>query len=164
VKYDCADALALPYEDECFDLAWTQHVAMNIADRGRLYSEVHRVLRPGSRFAIYDVVAGLMGPVHFPVPWSRGSETSFLVTPDAMRSMLEHASFRVVDWQDRTDVGIAWFAERRKASVAEQASGATSPLGIHVAMGPDFAEMSANLGRNLTEQRVGLIQAVVERV
>jgi hypothetical protein len=54
---------------------------MNIADRARWYGEVHRVLRPGGHFAMYDVVAGLGGALHCPVPWSRGLETSFLMTP-----------------------------------------------------------------------------------
>src|SRR5262249_31172807 len=44
-----ADALKLPFADESFPLAWTQHVAMNIADRTRLYAETARVLQPGGR-------------------------------------------------------------------------------------------------------------------
>jgi SAM-dependent methyltransferase len=164
VAYQCGDALALPYEDGRFDLAWTQHVAMNIADRARLYGEVHRVLRPGGHFAIFDVVAGAGGPMHFPVPWSRGPETSFLVTPSDMRRTLEGAGFHVVDWKDSTEAGAAWFAEQRKARAAAQAAGAPpQTLGLHIAMGPDFPAMSANLGRNLAERRVGLIQAVLER-
>jgi SAM-dependent methyltransferase len=164
VSYDCADAEALPYQEGCFDLAWTQHVAMNIANRARLYGEVHRVLRSGARFAIYDVVAGTGGPVHFPVPWSRGPETSFLLTPDAMLVTLEQAGFRVVDWQDRSEAGIAWFAQQQKARAVAQEAGTAPTLGLHIAMGPDFPSMSANLGRNLLERRVGLIQAVLERV
>ena len=31
-------------------------------------------------------------------------------------------------------------------------------------MGPDFPSMSANLGRNLRERRIGLIQAVLEKL
>jgi hypothetical protein len=38
------------------DIAWPQHVAMNIADRASLYVESFCVLRCGGRFAIFDVV------------------------------------------------------------------------------------------------------------
>ncbi len=38
VTFKAADALNLPFEDGSFDVVWTQHVAMNIADRPRLYS------------------------------------------------------------------------------------------------------------------------------
>ena len=47
VTYKTADALNLPFEGGSFDVVWTQHVAMNIADRPRLYSEMHRVLKRG---------------------------------------------------------------------------------------------------------------------
>lgn len=33
VAYKQANALSLPFADGAFDVAWTQHVAMNIADR-----------------------------------------------------------------------------------------------------------------------------------
>jgi cytochrome c oxidase subunit IV len=36
--------------------------------------------------------------VRFPLPWSRASETSFLVTSDAMKSALEQTGFKVVAW------------------------------------------------------------------
>jgi SAM-dependent methyltransferase len=162
VAYECADALALPYDDQRFDFAWTQHVAMNIADRPRLYAEIHRVLKPGGKFAAYDVVAGTGGEPHFPVPWSRTPETSFLVTSDAMRTALERAGFDVVSWEDHTQSAVEWFTAQQKARAAAQGA-APSPLGLHVAMGPDFPALGANLGRNLREGRVGIVQAVLQR-
>jgi len=159
VAYQCADALDLPYAANTFDIAWTQHVAMNIADRDHLYAEAFRVLRCGGRLAIFDVVAGATGPLHFPVPWSRGPETSFLLTPAAMRDVLERQGFRVTTWADRTEASIAWFAERQKA----QSTDAAPALGLHIVMGPEFPTMTANLGRNLREGRAALVEAVLER-
>lgn len=157
VSYECANALDLPCDDETFDVAWTQHVAMNIADRAGLYAEIHRVLRKGGRLAVYDVVVGNGEPLHFPVPWSREPATSFLLTPSAMRAALETAGFNVIGWTDGTAAARDWFAERRKAPPPAQ------PLGLHVAMGPDMAVMAANLGRNVIEGRVAIVQAIAER-
>jgi ubiquinone/menaquinone biosynthesis C-methylase UbiE len=161
VSFDCANALSLPYADGSFDLAWTQHVAMNIADRTGLYAEVFRVLKSGGHFAIYDVVAGVNGPVHFPVPWSDGPDTSFLMTPDSMRDALTEQGFRILTWLDRTEAGIAWFTEFQKRQ--SQASEVQPALGLNIVVGPDFGARAANLARSMKEGRAGLVEAVVVR-
>jgi ubiquinone/menaquinone biosynthesis C-methylase UbiE len=160
VSYQSADALSIPYRDGSFDFVWTQHTAMNIADRDKLYAEAFRVLKPGGRFAIYDVVAGSGAPLHFPVPWAGNENTSFLLSPMSMRDILEAAGFRVISWHDETRAGIEWFEARRAASAA--ISG-TPALGLHVVMGQAFPTMIANFARNLAEGRIGLVQALLER-
>lgn len=160
VTYQCADALALPFGADAFDVAWTQHVAMNIADRAALYREAFRVLRAGGRFAIFDVVAASDAPLHYPVPWARGPDTSFLVTAERMHALLIEQGFRVAASTDSTAAGIAWFAQRQR----ERPQTAPAPaLGLDVVMGPGFREMAANLARNLREGRAALIQAIVEK-
>jgi ubiquinone/menaquinone biosynthesis C-methylase UbiE len=77
VSYQLGDALDLPFEDSAFDVLFLQHVAMNIQDRPALYEEVARVLKPGGRFATYDLVLR-QGDVVYPVPWARDASTSFL--------------------------------------------------------------------------------------
>jgi hypothetical protein len=84
--------------------------------------------------------------VHFPVPWSRASETSFLVTSDAMKSALEPTGFKVVAWDDRTQAAVDWFAEQAEGPRRCPGRRAPSPppLGRHVAMGTYFPPCRQN--------------------
>lgn len=161
VQYMCADALALPFESASFDYGWTQHVAMNIADRDRLYAEAFRVLRSGGRLCIYDILAGSGEPLHFPVPWSKDASTSFVVSPASMIRSLEGQGFRLSKWTDQTRLGIASMAEMEQSHRRAPASRAT--LGLQLVMGPDWPAMAANMRRNLVEGRTRLVQTIFDR-
>jgi sarcosine/dimethylglycine N-methyltransferase len=154
VAFQTASALALPFDDGRFDAVLLQHVAMNISDRAGLYREIRRVLKSGGRFATYDVVAN-GGEPHYPVPWARTPATSFLLTAAATREAIEPAGFRTLVWQDDSEAAKAWIAQLR-------ASGPPPSPNLGVVMGPDFAQLSANLGRNLMEGRLGILTAVFE--
>jgi len=159
VSYQQGNALSLPFDDGSFDVACTQHVAMNISDRAGLYKEAFRVLGSGGRLGIFDVVALSCEPLHYPVPWAAGPETSFLVTANEMSHALAQQGFRVASWVDSTEAGIAWFAER----ASERKTDAAGKIGIQVVMGPNFGVMVANLARNLREGRAALVQTVWEK-
>jgi sarcosine/dimethylglycine N-methyltransferase len=154
VAFQTASALALPFDDGRIDAVLLQHVAMNISDRAGLYREIRRVLKSGGRFATYDVVAN-GGEPHYPVPWARTPATSFLLTAAATREAIEPAGFRTLVWQDDSEAAKAWIAQLR-------ASGPPPSPNLGVVMGPDFAQLSANLGRNLMEGRLGILTAVFE--
>jgi sarcosine/dimethylglycine N-methyltransferase len=156
VSFETGSALALPFADGRFDVVLLQHVAMNISGRAQLYGEIRRVLKPGGRFATFDVVLN-SGEPHYPVPWARTPATSFLLTPAATREAIERAGFRALTWQDDTETAKAWMAELR-------ASGPPPSPNLGVVMGPDFAQLSANLGRNVMEGRLGILTAVFEAI
>jgi sarcosine/dimethylglycine N-methyltransferase len=154
VSFQTASALKLPFDDGAFDAVLLQHVAMNISDRAGLYREIRRVLKRGGKFATYDVVLN-GGEPHYPVPWARTPATSFLLTADATRASIEPARFRTLVWQDDTEAARAWITQLR-------ASGPPPSPNLGVVMGPDFAQLSANLGRNFLEGRLGVLTAVFE--
>jgi sarcosine/dimethylglycine N-methyltransferase len=154
VSFQTGSALGLPFGDGSFDVALLQHVAMNISDRAGLYREIRRVLKRGGRFATYDIVLK-SGEPHYPVPWARTPATSFLFTAAATREAIEPAGFRTLTWQDDSESAKAWITQLR-------ASGPPPSPNLGVVMGPDFAELSANLGRSLMESRLGVLTAVFE--
>lgn len=95
VELRVGDITAMDLDDASVDHVWTQHVAMNIADRPTLYRELRRVLRPGGRFALFDVIDGGGGDLLLPVPWATEPEHSHLVTREELRSLLEDAGFTI---------------------------------------------------------------------
>ncbi|WP_210204615.1 class I SAM-dependent methyltransferase [Microvirga sp. 17 mud 1-3] len=159
VTYQQANALDLPFPDGSFDIAWTQHVAMNIPDKATLYREAYRVLKPGGVFALYDVLQGPSGEVIFPVPWAREPSISHLITPQDLRSLLEQAGFEVEHWQDTTAAGRDWFIGMDRCL---QENG-PPPVSFVLLMGSEFKEMAANQRRNLEENRIALIETVCRR-
>jgi SAM-dependent methyltransferase len=154
VSFEAGSALDLPFGEDRFDVALLQHVAMNIQDRGRLYRETRRVLKPGGRFATFDVVAQSAAPL-YPLPWARTPATSFLLSAEATRAAVEQAGFRVLTWKDDTDAAKAWAAQLREA-------GPPPSPNLGLVMGPDFAQLVGNLGRSLMEGRIGILMAVFE--
>ena len=155
VAFETANALDLPFADRSFDLVWTQHASMNIADKPRFYGELRRVLRPEGRLAFHDLLAGPDGgALEFPVPWADRAEESFLIEPEALRALLRQCGFGERVWQDRTAATIAFFDRMPPISTP------APPLGIHLLLGPGFPAMAANIRRNLVEGRLRAAMAI----
>ncbi len=153
-RFEPGDATALAFADGAFDAAFTIHVAMNIAAKDRLYAEARRVLEPGGRFAIYDVLQGEGGEVTYPVPWARDASISHLATIDEMQALLTAADFDIVDVEDSTAASQAWY-ERMRERLAQAQS---PPLSFAIFLGDDFPQMARNIHENLTARSLRTVR------
>ncbi len=160
VTYQQGSALDMPFEDNTFDVVWTQHAAMNIADKAKFYSEIKRVLRPNGYFALYDILVGPVEPLYYPVPWARDSSISFMTTPEKLYELLQEIGFHILHWRDTSEDGRVWFKE---VAAKLQQQSERPMLGFHVLLGPDFREMAQNQVRNLNENRIVLIECVAQK-
>lgn len=147
------DVTDLPFDDGTFDVIFSQHVQMNVADKQKLYAEAFRVLAPGGRLAIWDVT-GDADQVVFPVGWADGPEESHVVTSESLRAAVEAAGFDITQWSDLTEPSVEMIRSLRSMP--------PNPLGLQVFV-PDFAGKLANMARGYNEGWLHVIQALAIR-
>ncbi len=156
VEFQQANACDLPFENSSFDVVWTEHVQMNIADKPAFYAGLARVLAPGGRLVFHDIFRGEGGEPHYPLPWAEDSQLSFLALQSEVLELLEKLGFAVRLWQDVSRLSQAWFeaADRRLTSAGPP------PLGIHLLMGETAQTKVRNMARSFREKRISSVQAV----
>lgn len=159
VGFQHGNALDLPFGDEAFDVVWLQHVTMNIENKRQLFDEVHRVLRPLGKLVLHEIVAGASGDVTFPVPWADEPAHSFLIEGEKLARLLDAADFHEVLWRDTSEESLKWF--RGRLSAMNPRATDSPPLGLHLLMGGATAEKTNNVVRNLEDERIGVVQAIM---
>ena len=156
VRFQACSALALPFDDDAFDGAWSLQMNMNVEDKLSWLKETCRVLKPGGRAVLYEVCGSKRTPQYFPVPWAQDGSMSFLVPPESFRALIISAGFEIAVWNDKTDL-----AKKAFAKATEPVGEPDLPvLGVYLLVGSDISTKAYNLRRNLDEERVSLIETV----
>lgn len=147
-SFRTADLLDLPFEDGRFELVWTQHVAMNIANRSALYRELRRVLKPSGKLAFFDpAAADGRTDLHYPVPWAETKATSTLLTLGETQAAVAGAGFSVELLEDVTQETMGWAAQTGEPP-------APGGLNLSLIVGARMPELAANFACNLRDGRV----------
>ena len=157
VTYRQGNALDIPFADASFDVAWTQHISMNIPEKSQFFGELYRIVKPGGRVALYDPIAGDGQPLDFPVPWSRDGQISFLIDTDATKSALTEAGFVIEEWRDVSQRSLDWFQKQASSGSAP------SPLNLGLLLGGEWQTMAANMVGNIATGRLAVVQVIARR-
>jgi SAM-dependent methyltransferase len=152
-------ALELPFKDASFDVAWTQHVQMNIEDKTRFYAEIDRVLSDRGTFVYYDIFMKDGEDVDYPVPWANNATISFLDTPANMQCILRELGFRKIQSTDQTSKGsrflIGLFNKLKRNGLPQ--------IGLNVLMGTSTKEKLVNILKGLEEEKIVLQSGIYKK-
>lgn len=159
VSFHHGTALALPFDDQSFDVVWTEHAQMNISNKIKLYEEMARVLRTNGQLVLHDVFQGPGGDIEYPVPWAKHPSISFLATPEVIQQTLTQVGFEIIHWVDKTSTALRWIDETAKKIQTPNAT----PLGVHLLMGTTAPQKLMNQVQNLKNNRVVVCQAVLRK-
>jgi len=77
------------------------------------------------------------------------------------KAALEAAGFRIISERDRSDFALEFFA-KMQAKAAN--AGGAPPLGVHILMGNNAAQMVKNVVRNISQNLIAPIEVTAEKV
>jgi ubiquinone/menaquinone biosynthesis C-methylase UbiE len=153
-------ALSMPFDDGAFNAGYMLHVGMNIEDKAKLFSEIYRVLQPGSMFGVYDVMQTGEGDLTYPVPWATTAATSAVAAPAMYKAHLEAAGLAIVAERNRRDFALEFFDQLRAKT---QAAGGPPPLGLHILMGHNTPDKVQNMISNISAGRIAPVELIARK-
>lgn len=123
IDFHIANACDMPFDDACFDAAYTIHVAMNIAARADFYREIARTLKPKGLFALYDIMLCHEDKQpRFPMPWADTAQTSHLLTEQQTIALLKENGFTITARQSYHDDGLQQVRRMREKAAEKDIS------------------------------------------
>lgn len=92
----------LPFEDNAFDVVWSQDALLHSGDRSRALEETVRVLRPGGELIFTDPMAADGTPPAALAPILDRLNLESMASPDFYRRQLYRLGMKSVEFRDET--------------------------------------------------------------
>jgi len=160
VTLNQGSALALEFEPERFTGALMLHVGMNIEAKSKLFSEIFRVLKRNSTFAIYDIMRTADGELVYPVPWAKDQNTSMLASPEEYQQALQSAGFSVGEPSLRKDFALDFFKQMKAKT---EKNGGPLPLGLYTLMQSSTPIKIGNMVNNISKGLIAPTEIIAHK-
>lgn len=125
VRFSFADYHDLPFERAAFDVWWCQEAMLYSPDKERVLAEARRVVRPGGRLVLSDLLFHASMPFSEREPFMERQGARHFWTIEQYDTLLERMGLRVLvrrDWSDNVlptyESVTARFAARREEFAA----------------------------------------------
>jgi sarcosine/dimethylglycine N-methyltransferase len=92
----------MPFEDESFDIVWSQDAMLHSAERMRVFREVSRVLRTGGEFIFTDLMMADGCPEAAVKPILDRLLLESMASPEFYRFTASHCGFEELSYEDLT--------------------------------------------------------------
>ncbi len=93
----------LPFEDNAYDIVWSQDAFLHSGDRVRVLEEAVRVMKPGGRIVFTDPMAANGAPREALVPILERISLETMASPDFYRRELYRLGMESVTFHDASD-------------------------------------------------------------
>ncbi len=153
VQFKQGSVLALPFDDEEFDVVVVQHVAMQIAEKERLFAELARALNAEGCLAMHEIFSGEGGPPQYPLMWATEPAMSSLEPLEDCSARLTKLGFEVGQFVDQSEEGRKFHERNANAwrAALDQQRGAP---GLSVEATEDRLKQAQSMELNLREDRI----------
>lgn len=156
------DGQQLAMADKQFDAVILQHSLLNMPASQRCLSECYRVLKPGGKLILHEVLRGdLQQAVTYPVPWASDDTHSHLISPATLIRQLKTAGLQIISQQDWSAEALEWRQQQsRKETEIKATPARLSPTEI---FGERFMQMAANLLASLLSGAIQVHEIIAEK-
>ena len=149
------NSLALPFAENRFDFALSQHASMNIAQKAVLLAAVYKVLKAEGCLLLHEVMLAqdcAQTSVDYPTPWADQYDHSHLSHWPGFMQLAHAIGFNLIKFEDNTMDALEWLHKTRNQPPPP-------PFTPNIALGPTAGMMSANMLRNLQQGRLQIVSA-----
>jgi ubiquinone/menaquinone biosynthesis C-methylase UbiE len=153
------DALDLPFEDSSFEVAWTQHVQMNIENKKNFYAEIDRVLMDGGALVYYDIFKKKDEEVTYPVPWANHASINFIESTRLMDTHLSDLGFEKLQLSDQTSKARQFLIN----SIEKMKTNGHPVLGLNLLMGNSTFLKLNNVLKAIEENKIELQSGIFKK-
>jgi len=155
-----ADALDLPFEDRTFDIVWTQHVLLNIANKTGFCTEIKRVLKDEGAFVFYDLFIKENQEISYPQLWADHKAISYPETFRYFDDLLKRTGFNKLQLTDHTHKAQLFL----ESLLDQKSKNHNTKSALYLLMGRSCKRKLSNLLKAIKENKIEFQSGIYRKV